>query len=112
MFRLLGIQFCNTLSNMDCNYEKGIQNMQDIADNRKFKYLTIFRKIMVIKTFMLPQLMHIATVVPSLTVKQIEEIHGIWNEFIHEGSPRVVDIKTVYTPTRDKGLGLHKVANF
>ena len=41
---------------MDCNYEKGIQNMQNIANSWKFKYLTIFGKITVIKTIMLPQL--------------------------------------------------------
>ena len=61
---------------------------------------------------MLPQLTHIATVIPSLTVKPIDEIHKIWEEFICEGSPKELDIKTVYTPIRDNGLGLHKVVGF
>ena len=85
MFRLLGIQFCNILSNMECNHEKGVQNMRDIANNWKFKYLTIFGKITVIKTFMLPQLTHVATVVPSLTIKEIDEIQESgMNSYVRE----------------------------
>ena len=86
--------------------------MRDISNSWKFKYLPIFGKIAVIKTFMLPQLTHIATVIPSLSIKQMEEIHKIWDEFIQEGSHKVVDMRTVYTPSRDNGLGLHRVPNF
>ena len=113
MFKLLGIKFCNTLTDMSCNYQKGIQNMRDIASNWKFRYLTcIFEKVTVIKMFMLPQLTHIATVIPSLTAKQIEEIHKIWEHCICEGGPKVVDTKTLYTPVNENCLGLHKVADF
>ena len=66
--------------------------MCDISNNWKVRYLTIFGKLTIIKTFMLQQLTHIATVVPGLTVKETEEIHKIWEEFICEGSPKVVDI--------------------
>ena len=62
--------------------------------------------------FMMPQITHLATLIPNLTAKQVEEMHKIWEDFICEGSPKVVDIKTFYTPVRDNGLGLHKVADF
>ena len=77
MFKLLGFQFCNILTDMQtqCNYQKWIQNMRNVANNWKVRYLTIFGKITVTKTFMLPQLTHVATVIPSLTAKQVEEIH-------------------------------------
>ena len=97
---------------MECNYDRGIKNMRDIANSWKFRYLTIFGKLTVIKMFLLLQLTHVATVVPTLTAKQIEEIHSVWNEFIHVGSPNVVNVKTIYTPKRENGLGLHKVADF
>ena len=86
---------------MECNYEKGIHNMHNIFNSWKFKYLTIFDKLTVIKTFMLPQFTHIATVVSSLSAKQVDEIHRIWNKFIREGSPKVVDIKTIYPHERE-----------
>ena len=54
--------------------------------------------------------MHVAMIVPNLTAKQIGEIHKIWEEFIREGSPKVVDVKTLYTSVKNDGLGLHKVA--
>ena len=60
----------------------------------------------------LPQLTHIATVIHRLTSKKVDEIHKIWEDFIHEGSPKVVDIKMFYTPIRDNALGLHRVADF
>ena len=97
---------------MEFNHEKGIQNMRVIANNWKFKALTIFGKITVNKTFMLPQLTHVAAVVPSLTIKQRYEINIIWNDFIREGSPNVVNRKNVYTPVKEDGLGLHKAADF
>ena len=58
---------------------------------------------------MLPQLTHASAVVPTLRTKQIDEIHRVWNEFIHVGSPSVVNLNT---PTKENGLGLHKVADF
>ena len=61
---------------------------------------------------MLPQLTHIATLIPSLTTKQIDEIHKIWKDFIREGSLKVVYIKMFFTPIRDNGLDLHNVADF
>ena len=61
----------------------------------KFQYLTLFGKITVIKMYMLPQLTHKATVVPNLAAKQIEEIHRIWEDFIREGSHKVVDVMTL-----------------
>ena len=97
---------------MEINYQKGIKNMQEIMNNWKFRYLTRFGKLTVIKTYMLPQLTNVATVVPTLTARQIDEIHRVWNEFIHAGSPSVVNLKTVYTPIKENGLGLHKVADF
>ena len=61
---------------------------------------------------MLHLLTHIATVIPNLSIKQIQEIHKLWEDFIREGSPKVVDVKTLYTPVKEGGLGLHMVANF
>ena len=36
----------------------------------------------------------------------------MWNGFIHEGSPSVVNLKTIYTPIKENGLRLYKVADF
>ena len=107
MFRLLGIQFCNILSNIQSNYKNGTQNMHNIANNWKYHYLTLFEKITVIKTYMLPQLTHIATVIPNLSAKQIQEIEKIWEEFIRSGCPTVANVKSFYVPSKEGGFGIH-----
>ena len=81
-FRLLVIQFSNTLSEMENNYVKGIKEMRDVSNNWKYRYLTIFAKITVIKTYMLPKLTHIASVILNLTPQKIEmsAIHKVTPE--------------------------------
>ena len=105
-FRLLVIQFSNNLSEMKSNYKKGVKGIRDMANNWKLRYLTIFGK-----TFMLPKLTHIATVVPSSTAIQKEEVEKICKDFIRSTSPTVADIKSFYTPAKKGGFGLHKVAD-
>ena len=63
--------------------------MHDIANDWKNIYLTLFEKITVIKAFMLPHLTHIATAIPNLSAKKIEEIKWIGEDFIRCGSPIV-----------------------
>ena len=68
-FKLLGIYFDATLSKMHVNYDKAIDLNQKELSSWKYRYLTIFGKITVIKTFCLPKHNHIVSVVlnPSLT---------------------------------------------
>ena len=63
-FKLLGITFDQTLDNMECNYDKCLKSMKDELHSWKFRHLTIFCKITVIKTMCLPKFTHIATVIP------------------------------------------------
>ena len=64
-FTLLGVIFDPTLENMQVNYDEGVRKMEIVANDWKYKYLTIFGKLTVIKTFMLATLSHIATVLPT-----------------------------------------------
>ena len=74
IFRLLGREFNNTLSDMDSNYDKGISTMKEVSNDQKFHYLMIFSKNTVIKTFMLPKLTHITMVVPKLSARKLDKI--------------------------------------
>ena len=64
-FKLLGIYFDSTLSKMHVNYEKAIESVRREINSWKFRFLTIFGKVTVIKTMCVPKLNHIAVVVPS-----------------------------------------------
>ena len=97
---------------MDTNYDKGIKAMHEVSNSWKFRYLTIFGKIKVIKIFIMPKLTHTATVVASLTAKQIEEIENIWEDFIRANKLTIADVRSFYTPIKWGGFGIHKVADF
>lgn len=60
----------------------------------KQRNLTIFGKILIIKTFALSQILYVATVlhVPEETVKEIESLsyQFLWNGSQHEVKKRVV----------------------
>ena len=62
---------------------------------------------------MLPKLTHIATVLPTLKKKQIEEIEKIWYNYISpkKGAARA-DKNTLHAPTASGGLGLHYLKEF
>ena len=48
-----------------CNYDEGLRKLEVVANDWRHKYLTIFGKITIIKTFMLSRLSHIATILPT-----------------------------------------------
>ena len=64
-FKSLGIQFEMNLVGNKSNYDAGIKGMSEVVNIWKYKYLSIFSNIMVIKTFMLPKIIHIASVAPN-----------------------------------------------
>ena len=49
-FKLLGIHFDITLSNMQINYEKAVESVRKEINSCKYMFLMIFGKITVIKT--------------------------------------------------------------
>ena len=55
-FELLGIQFDQTLDNMECNYDKCLKSMRDELNSLRFRHLNCFGKITVIKAFCLKSL--------------------------------------------------------
>ena len=62
---------------------------------------------------MLPKLPHIATVLPTLTAKQIKQVEKIWHDYISpkKASART-DVETIHAPTAEGGLGLHHLKEF
>ena len=81
-FKLLGIHFDQTLENMNITYEKAITPVKIVANSWRNRYVSIYGKVCVVKTLMLPKLMHIATVLPTLTARQIKEVEKIWHNYI------------------------------
>ena len=66
--KLLGIYFDSTLSKMHVNYENAIESVRKVIKSWKFRFLTIFGKVTVIKTMCIPKLNHIAVIVPNPSI--------------------------------------------
>ena len=74
-FTLLGINYDSTLGSMMCNYDEGIRKLETVVNDWRHKYLTIFGKITVVKTFMLSLLIHVATVLPTPSKKYCKKLN-------------------------------------
>ena len=44
--------------------------------------MSVYGKVCVVKTLMLPKLTHIATVLPNLSAKQIKETEQVWYNYL------------------------------
>ena len=97
---------------MDDNFEDCFNNVKSELSSWKHRFLTVFGKITVIKTMCLPKFTHIATVIPSLSLKQINEIEREFEIFINYKNPSVTDKTTRYMANIDGGLGMIKINTF
>ena len=64
------------------NYEAGLRKLEAVANDWRHKYLTIFGKITVVKTFMLSILSHVATVLPTPSNAYCKKFEKVMVEFI------------------------------
>ena len=90
-FKLLGVYFDATLSEMQKNYQIGLESIRKELHSWKFRHLTVFGKLTVIKTLCLPKLTHIVTVVPNPCSTFITELESEFNHFISDNNPSVVN---------------------
>ena len=66
-FKLLGLNFNQCLDKMDRNYFDCFDKVKKELNSWRQRFLTVFEKIIVIKTMCLPKFTHIATVIPNLS---------------------------------------------
>ena len=109
---------------MMCNYNEGIWKLETVVNDWRHRYLTIFGKITVVKTFMLSVLSHVATVLPTPSKKYCKKIKTIIVNFIKgEQTPHtngeaaklktsIVSQDVIFSPKSQNGLGLQRIAIF
>ena len=123
-FTLLGITYDSTLTKMMCNYEAGLRKLEIVANDWRHKYLTIFGKITVVKTFMLSILSHVATVLPTPSNAYCKKFEKVMVEFIKGEKEKsetddsiklkasIVSQDVLFAPKSHNGLGLQRVSIF
>ena len=111
-FKLLGIFFDSTLSKMYINYEQAIESFRREINSWKFRFLTIFRKVTVIKTMCIPLLNHITAVVPNPSCTHLRSLELELKQFIASNNPSMVDDKTRIMSVRNGGSGVPNIKTF
>ena len=97
---------------MDSNFDSCFKKVKNELSSWKHRYLTVFGKITVIKTMCVPKFNNIAAVIPSLSLKRINEIEKGFEHFLNDNNPSVTDKTTRYMAKRKNGLDMIKINNF
>ena len=103
---------------MHTNYDKGLEDIKKIANCWLYKYLTIFGKITVVKTYILSKISHIASVLPPPPLKTCKMFDKIILDFIQgtnsEGNIKnsIITETILHAPKSQFGLGPHNTKNF
>ena len=123
-FTLLGITYDSTLNLMVNNYEAGLRKLEAVANDWRQKYLTIFGKITVVKTFMLSILSQVATMIPTPSNAYCKKFEKVMVEFIRGEKGKsetddsaklkasIVSQDVLFAPKPHNGLGLQRVSIF
>ena len=97
---------------MQRNYLKGLDSIRKELDSWKFRHLTVFGKLTVIKTLCLPKLTHVITVVPNPCSTFITELESVFKHFITSNNPSVVCEVTRHMRKNEGGLGMLRINPF
>ena len=97
---------------MHLNYDKAIDSIRRELISWKYRYLTIFGKITVIKTLCLPKLNHIVSVVPNPNFAHLKLLESELKMFISDNNPNLVDKMTRHKARKHGGLGVPNINNF
>ena len=111
-FRLLGIDFDNNLDLMTLNFEKKIQDIKHLLNTWIYRSLSVYGKIVVIKTLALSKLSHLALVLPNLSLSNIKSLESLFAKFLWGNKPAKVKLVHAKVPEQKGGLGFPDVKMF
>ena len=112
-FKLLGLNFDNKLENMfELNFEEGIKNIKKVLNSWRYRYLTVYGKITIIKSLALSKLTHLSIVLPQMEQESLNEIEKMFIDFIWNGKGDKVDRQTLFMPEKIGGLNMISVSEF
>ena len=111
-FRLLGVDFTNNLVGMDINFDSKLEEIKNIFNSWINRTLTVYGKIVVIKSLALSKLSHLALVLPDLNKTQIKEIEKLSFNFIWDNKPDKVSREHSKLAEKAGGLGMVDIKSF
>lgn len=112
-FRILSVEFTSDLKNItDINISNQIPIMEQLIKNWTNRFLTPIGKITVLKTLVLPKIIHILTSLPQMSTKMIKHIERLFFKFIWNDGPEKIKRQTLYQPKNKGGLAMIDINTF
>ena len=112
-FTLLGILFSSDLEDMpSLNYNIAMEKSKILLSNWRKRQLTPLGKIVVLKTFIISQFVHLFSVLPSPSKEMIQKLNKLFFSFIWNDKPD--KIKRIYLTQdfQEAGLRMVNLENF
>ncbi len=75
-FKLLGIKFDGTLSNIESNYDEKIDDIRTVMKKWQYRFISPLGRACIVKTLVLSKLAHLAFVLPSLNKQKLKLIES------------------------------------
>ena len=109
-FKLLGIQFSSNLEEMeDINFTSKISNIRRIIRMYQWRNLTMAGRITIVKMQILPNLIHLLSVLPSPRKQRMTELNNILTQFIWDNRSPKIQLNTL---VQDYKMGGQKMLHF
>ena len=105
--KVLGIIFENNLQNMSrTNLDRKLDEIKVVIKTWKRRHLTVYGKICVIKTLLLPKLIHLISALPNPPPKFMQTLNTIFFNFVWNGKRDKISRKSLVQPVESGGAGM------
>ena len=111
-FRLLGINFTNNLEGMDDNYDIKVDEIRKVYNCWINRTMSVYGKVVIIKTLALSKLNLLATVLPNLDKNQLKKLETLTYQFLWGNKPDKVSRDHTKLPEKAGGLGVLDIKSF
>ena len=112
-FNLLGVKFITDLMLIpNLNYRPIIEDLPKMLHMWKKRYTTTLGKITILKTFILPKLIHLFTVLPKPPPSDIKQINTLFYHFIWNNKPEKIKRVVINKPYQLGGLKMIDLDKF
>jgi hypothetical protein len=106
-FRILGIEFTSDLRNItDINIEKQFTSMSNIIRDWSLRHITPIGKTVILKSLVLPKIIHILTSLPEPSKHLIKKIETLFFKYIWNNGPDKIKRETLCQSKDDGGLAM------
>ena len=112
-FTLLGINFDVNLSQMIAkNYDRKLIEIKNLIKHWQSRKLTVFGRITVIKSLLVPKITHLFMSLPNPTEKYIQELNRLLYKFVWDNKPEKVKRDLITQDYSKGGLKMINIRNY